>query len=144
MIFNHKMYDVKNNKNAFRLISKEEYNSPVKTIFNIEKIRYKNNGNYYELNNDTACLIYLMTDGLIGFNKITEYNYISVFKRINILERIIFNQSFIKNVNPITNKISNFYFTEAMVKKNIGTITKNKTFIYKTFIKMCIDYKLKI
>ena len=142
MIFSNTMYDVSNNKNAFRLISKEEFNSPIKTIFNIEKIRYKNKGNYYELNNDTCCLIYLMNYGVIGYNKITKNNYEFVYKRIYILEHYIFKESFIKNINPKTNKISQFYFTKNMVKNNIGITTKNNRFDYKTFINYCVEYKL--
>jgi|TARA_R110000744_G_scaffold259649_1_gene374733 hypothetical protein len=142
MVFNNKIYNVSKNKNAYRLISIEEYNSSIKTIFNIEKHRLKKNNNYYELNNDTCCLIYLMNYGLIGCNKITENNYESVFERIYILEKIILKESFIKNFNPKTNKIRNFYFTKSMVEKNIGITTKNNRFWFKTFIDMCVEYKL--
>lgn len=142
MVFNNKIYNVSKNKNAYRLISIEEYNSSIKTIFNIEKHRLKKNNNYYELNNDTCCLIYLMNYGLIGCNKITENNYESVFERIYILEKIILKESFIKNFNPKTNKVRNFYFTKSMVEKNIGITTKNNRFWFKTFIDMCVEYKL--
>ena len=83
-----------------------------------------------------------MNYGLIGCNKITENNYESVFERIYILEKIILKESFIKNFNPKTNKVRNFYFTKSMVEKNIGITTKNNRFWFKTFIDMCVEYKL--
>lgn len=113
-------YDVVENKNAWREISKEEYfnEEDKRKIFQCPKFEEK--GKYYEMNVETNMLIFLC--GLIiGIPSITIENYEKVFNRIYLHEKI--NGATLSSYNPATKETEPMYYTLEMVKKNVGIKT---------------------
>ena len=139
MIFNIK-YSIKKSHLTYREISKEEFNSEVQFIYNIKKDRYKKNGKYFELKNSTACLIYLIGNGVVGLSAINHENYKKVYNRINTLETLVFKETFMNGFNPITNEKYPIPFTLEMVKNNQGLSTNSSIIYEKDFINYCRDY----
>lgn len=114
-------YDIRENKNAYREISKEEYysNSDRKHFFQCPKIQVDDK--YYQMTIECNMLIMLL--GLsVGIPELTIDNYEIVYNRINLLEKIN-GDSFLKVINPKTQKSESYYYTLDMVKKNIGIKT---------------------
>ena len=113
-------WDVKENTNAYREISKEEYqqDSEKNSFFHCPK--YEEDGKYYQMNME--CNMLILICGLsIGITKITEENYQHVFNRISIMEDC--QGTYLKSTNPKTKKAEPLPFTIEMVKNNIGIKT---------------------
>jgi len=114
-------YDIRENKNAYREITKEEYlsNTTRNQIFQCPKIEVDDK--YYQMTIECNMLIMLL--GLsVGISDLTIDNYEIVYNRINLLEKLN-GDSFLKIVNPKTNKSESYYFTLDMVQRNIGIKT---------------------
>jgi hypothetical protein len=129
-------YDVKENKNAFREISKEEFNEvkSKSSLFGCPK--FEEDGKYYEMTLECNMLIFIL--GLvIGIPKLTEENYEIVFNRINIMEQV--NGSWMKQINPKTRREEEYPFTLEIVKENIGISTNGISFSKSDFQKKIID-----
>lgn len=129
-------WDVKENKNAYREISKEEYEQDVekKSFFHCPK--YEEDGKYYEMNME--CNMLILICGLsIGIPKITEDNYEKVYNRITIIEK--YNGTFLKAYNPKTEKSEPYNFTLDMVRNNIGIKTNGITLTRNEFQKKVLD-----
>lgn len=129
-------YDVRENKNAFREISKEEYesNSNKGSFFQCPK--YEEDGKYYEMTRECNMLIMLL--GLsIGIPNLDEKNAEQVFNRISILEDT--QGTFLKVYNPQTKKAEPFPFTLEMVKENVGIKTNGITLTRSEFEKKVLN-----
>jgi hypothetical protein len=113
-------WDVTMNENAYREISKEEYNNEPKKISLFQCPKYEKDGKYYEMTLECNMLI-LLCGMIIGIPEITEENYEIIFNRIAILEEI--NGTYLKHTNPKTKENEAYPFTLEMVKKNIGVKT---------------------
>lgn len=113
-------YDTTENENAFRIISKEEYDDPSDKRHFFQRPKFEKDGKYYEMTTECNMLIMLM--GLvIGIPELTEYTYVNVYNRISVMEKI--NGSYLVSKNPKTSeKVSN-YFTLEMIKNNVGIKT---------------------
>lgn len=113
-------FDVRPNKNAFRVISKEEYeNESDKRAF-FQQPKFEEEGKYFQMTTECNMLIMLM--GLvIGIPELTEDNYLFVYNRISIMEKI--HGSYLVVHNPKTNQSESNYFTLEMVENNIGIKT---------------------
>jgi hypothetical protein len=136
-------WDVKENKNAFREISKEEYKSKSNKIPLFDCPRYEEESKYYEMNTECNILIFLC--GLIvGIPEITEENYEMVYNRISILEEAN-GGTYLQRYNPETKQAESNPFTLEMVKNNIGIktngITMSKTDFQKKVIEIMIGNK---
>jgi hypothetical protein len=129
-------WDVKENKNAYREISKEEYekDSEKKSFFHCPK--YEEDGKYYQMNIECNMLIFIC--GLsIGIPQITEDNYEQVINRITIMENC--EGVFMKALNPKTNKEEPYPFTMEMVKNNIGIKTNGFILTKEDFQKKVLN-----
>lgn len=113
-------YDTIENENAFRVISKEEYDNPSDKRDLFQRPKFEKDGKYYEMTTECNMLILLM--GLvIGISELTEYTYVNVYNRISVMEKI--NGSYLVSENPKTSERVSNYFTLEMVKNNVGIKT---------------------
>lgn len=129
-------YDVRPNKNAFRVISKEEYNNPTDKRDFFQRPKFEEDGKYYQMTTECNMLIMLM--GLvIGIPELTEDTYLFVYNRISIMEKI--NGSYLVNENPKTNERVSNYFTLEMIKNNIGIKTNGIKLSESEFKKKVMD-----
>jgi hypothetical protein len=113
-------YDTIENENAFRVISKEEYDNPSDKRDLFQRPKFEKDGKYYEMTTECNMLILLM--GLvIGIPELTEYTYVNVYNRISVMEKI--NGSYLVSENPKTSERVSNYFTLEMVKNNVGIKT---------------------
>lgn len=113
-------YDTIENENAFRVISKEEYDNPSDKRDLFQRPKFEKDGKYYEMTTECNMLILLM--GLvIGISELTEYTYVNVYNRISVMEKI--NGSYLVSENPKTSERVSNYFTIEMVKNNVGIKT---------------------
>jgi hypothetical protein len=113
-------YDTIENENAFRVISKEEYDNPSDKRDLFQRPKFEKDGKYYEMTTECNMLILLM--GLvIGIPELTEYTYVNVYNRISVMEKI--NGSYLVSENPKTSERVSNYFTIEMVKNNVGIKT---------------------
>ena len=133
-------YDVTENKNAYREISKEEYENNSNKISIFQCPKFTENGKYYEMNSETNMLI-LLCGISIGIPNITEKNYEVVFNRISILEEL--NGTFMVQYNPKTKKADPKPFTLDMVKNNIGIKTNGIEMSISEFKKKLLEQTLK-
>lgn len=129
-------FDVRPNKNAFRIISKEEYeNESDKRAF-FQQPKFEEEGKYFQMTTECNMLIMLM--GLvIGIPELTEDNYLFVYNRISIMEKI--HGSYLVVNNPKTNERESNYFTLEMVKNNIGIKTNGIELSESEFKKKVIN-----
>jgi hypothetical protein len=129
-------FDVRPNKNAFRVISKEEYeNESDKRAF-FQQPKFEEEGKYFQMTTECNMLIMLM--GLvIGIPELTEDNYLFVYNRISIMEKI--HGSYLVVNNPKTNERESNYFTLEMVKNNIGIKTNGIELSESEFKKKVIN-----
>lgn len=129
-------FDVRPNKNAFRVISKEEYeNESDKRAF-FQQPKFEEEGKYFQMTTECNMLIMLM--GLvIGIPELTEDNYLFVYNRISIMEKI--HGSYLVVHNPKTNERESNYFTLEMVKNNIGIKTNGIELSESEFKKKVIN-----
>lgn len=113
-------WKVSDNANAYREVSKEEYNKQHKTNQVFELPSYYNDGKYFIMNTECYTLIWLC--GItIGIPSITEDNYEKVYNRINLHERVF--GSFLHEYNPKNQIKSDKPFTLDIIKQNIGITT---------------------
>jgi hypothetical protein len=113
-------YDTTENENAFRIISKEEYDNPSDKRHFFQRPKFEKDGKYYEMTTECNMLIMLM--GLvIGIPELTEYTYVNVYNRISVMEKI--NGSYLVSKNPKTSERVSNYFTLEMIKNNVGIKT---------------------
>lgn len=113
-------YDTTENENAFRIISKEEYDDPSDKRHFFQRPKFEKDGKYYEMTTECNMLIMLM--GLvIGIPELTEYTYVNVYNRISVMEKI--NGSYLVSKNPKTSERVSNYFTLEMIKNNVGIKT---------------------
>jgi hypothetical protein len=118
-------WKVNKNPNAYREISKEEYQDYFKKHNTFTLPTYYNDGKYFMMTLECYTLIWLCGI-VIGIPKITEDNFEQVYKRINVHEKI-FGAS-LYNYNPKTKMKSEYNFNLELVKKNIG-ISTNGTWV---------------
>lgn len=127
-------YDVRENKNAYREISKEEFEAEsVANLFQCHK--YEEDGKYYQMT--IECNMLIMILGLsIGITELTEENHEKVFNRIRLIELV--NGTFLAEYNTLTKKNEPHPFTIEMVKNNIGIKTNGFELSSKDFQKKLI------
>jgi len=129
-------YDVRENKNAFREISKEEFNEVKSQMSLFSCPKFEEDGKYYEMTIECNMLIFIL--GLvIGIPNLTNENYEKVFNRISIMEQV--NGSWMKQINPQTKREEEHPFTLEIVKNNIGITTNGLTFTRADFQKKIIE-----
>jgi hypothetical protein len=113
-------YDVRENKNAFREITKEEYEREENKLAIFKCPKIEENDKFYEMT--IECNMLIMLCGLVvGIPNITEENHERVFNRISIMENI--GGTYLVDINPETNERIPHPFTLEIVKNNIGIKT---------------------
>ena len=112
-------WDVKQNVNAYREISREEYEMSDRSIFALP--RFEENGKFYEMTTECNMLIYLL-GVTIGIPELTTENWEKVYNRIHICE-ISNGGSFLVRQNPKTKEVESYNFTKEMVWNNVGIKT---------------------
>jgi len=117
-------WDVKQNVNAYREISREEYEMSDRSIFALP--RFEEDGKFYEMTNECNMLIYLL-GVTIGIPELTTENWEKVYNRIHICE-ISNGGSFLVRQNPKTKEVEAYNFTKEMVWNNVG-IKTNGSFL---------------
>jgi hypothetical protein len=129
-------WDVKENTNAYREISKEEYEKDIEKQSFFHCPKYEEDGKYYQMNME--CNMLILICGLsIGIPEINEENYEQVFNRITIMEDC--QGTFLRGTNPKTNKSEPYPFTLEMVKNNIGIKTNGLKLTRSEFQKKVVD-----
>jgi|LakMenE01Jun11ns_1017448.scaffolds.fasta_scaffold9886289_3 hypothetical protein len=118
------IWDVKQNVNAYREISREEYEMSDRSIFALP--RFEENGKFYEMTTECNMLIYLL-GVTIGIPELTTENWEKVYNRIHICE-ISNGGSFLVRQNPKTKEVEAYNFTKEMVWNNVG-IKTNGSFL---------------
>lgn len=125
-------WNVKENANAYREISKEEFESEEDKNSLFQCPKYEEDGKYYQMN--IECNMLILVCGLaIGIPEINQDNYEQVFNRISVLESL--NGTFLKSTNPQTKESFSVPFTIEMVKNNIGIKTNGITLTRSEFEK---------
>jgi len=117
-------WDVKQNVNAYREISREEYEMSDRSIFALP--RFEENGKFYEMTTECNMLIYLL-GVTIGIPELTTENWEKVYNRIHLCE-IANGGSFLVRQNPKTKEVEAYNFTKEMVWNNVG-IKTNGSFL---------------
>jgi hypothetical protein len=118
------IWDVKQNVNAYREISREEYEMSDRSIFALP--RFEENGKFYEMTTECNMLIYLL-GVTIGIPELTTENWEKVYNRIHICE-ISNGGSFLVRQNPKTKEVEAYNFTKEMIWNNVG-IKTNGSFL---------------
>ena len=129
-------YDTIENENAFRVISKEEYDNPSDKRDFFQRPKFEKDGKYYQMTIECNMLIMLLGT-IIGIPKLTEDTYLFVYNRISIMEKI--NGSYLVSENPKTKERVSNYFTLEMVKNNIGIKTNGIELSESDFRKKVVD-----
>ena len=112
-------WDVKENTNAYREISREEYEQSDRSIFALP--RYQEDGKFYEMTTECNMLIYLL-GVTIGIPELTTENWERVYNRIHLCE-VANGGSFLVKQNPKTKEVETYNFTKEMVWNNVGIKT---------------------
>ena len=123
-------WDVKQNVNAYREISREEYEMSDRSIFALP--RFEENDKFYEMTTECNMLIYLL-GVTIGIPDLTTENWERVYNRIHICE-VANGGSFLVKQNPKTKELQSYNFTKEMVWNNVG-IKTNGVFLSSTQFK---------
>jgi len=125
-------WDVTQNVNAYREISREEYEQSDRSIFALPRFEDTKSGKFYEMTIECNMLIYLL--GItIGIPNLTTENWERVYNRIHICE-MANGGSFLVKQNPKTKEIECYNFTKEMVWNNVG-IKTNGVFLSSTQFK---------
>ena len=119
-------WDVKQNVNAYREISREEYEQSNRSIFALPRYEDTETGKFYEMTTECNMLIYLL-GVTIGIPELTTENWEKVYNRIHICE-ISNGGSFLVRQNPKTKEVEAYNFTKEMVWNNVG-IKTNGSFL---------------
>lgn len=117
-------YNVIENKNAYRKVSKEEYENYLKEsthkIMQLPTYIDLENDEYFIM--DMYCYQLIFLCGFtLGITEINEMNYLKVFNRLSIHEKLF--GAILQSTNPITKKLESKPFTLENVKLHIGTKT---------------------
>jgi len=126
-------WNVKNVKDAYREITKEEFESAERKIVMMQPHRYYDEeaDKYFEMHVELNMLIFVC--GMFtGIPNITEDNYKRLSKRIEYLEKL--NGAYLYDVNPSTNKRTPHFMDEEMVKRFIGLETNGSKMTKSQFI----------
>ena len=125
-------WDVRENVNAYREISREEYEQSDRSIFALPRYEHTESGKFYEMTTECNMLIYLL--GItIGIPNLTTENWERVYNRIHICE-LANGGSFLVKQNPKTKELQSYNFTKEMVWNNVG-IKTNGVFLSSTQFK---------
>jgi hypothetical protein len=130
-------WDVKENVNAYREISREEYEMSDLSIFALP--RFEENGKFYEMTTECNMLIYLLGIS-IGIPELTTENWEKVYNRIHLCE-IANGGSFLVRQNPKTKEVESYNFTKEMIWNNVG-IKTNGSFLSSTQFKNKISSQM--
>jgi hypothetical protein len=114
-------WDVKQNVNAYREISREEYEMSDRSIFALPRYEDTANGKFYEMTTECNMLIYLL-GVTIGIPELTTENWERVYNRIHLCE-LANGGSFLVRQNPKTKEVEAYNFTKEMVWNNVGIKT---------------------
>jgi hypothetical protein len=114
-------WDVKENVNAYREISYNEFNSEKRSLFALPRYADNEKGIFYEMTTECNMLIYLL-GVTIGIPELTTENWERVYNRIHLCE-VANGGSFLVRQNPKTKEIECYNFTKEMVWNNIGIKT---------------------
>jgi len=125
-------WDVRENVNAYREISREEYEQSNRSIFALPRYEDTETGKFYEMTTECNMLIYLL-GVTIGIPDLTTENWERVYNRIHICE-MANGGSFLVRQNPKTKQIETHNFTKEMVWNNVG-IKTNGVFLSSTQFK---------
>lgn len=125
-------WDVRENVNAYREISREEYEQSDRSIFALPRYEDTETGKFYEMTTECNMLIYLL-GVTIGIPDLTTENWERVYNRIHICE-VANGGSFLVRQNPKTKQIETHNFTKEMVWNNVG-IKTNGVFLSSTQFK---------
>ena len=125
-------WDVRENVNAYREISREEYEQSDRSIFALPRYEHTESGKFYEMTTECNMLIYLL-GVTIGIPDLTTENWERVYNRIHICE-VANGGSFLVRQNPKTKQIETHNFTKEMVWNNVG-IKTNGVFLSSTQFK---------
>jgi hypothetical protein len=125
-------WDVRENVNAYREISREEYEQSNRSIFALPRYEDTETGKFYEMTTECNMLIYLL-GVTIGIPDLTTENWERVYNRIHICE-VANGGSFLVRQNPKTKQIETHNFTKEMVWNNVG-IKTNGVFLSSTQFK---------
>ena len=125
-------WDVRENVNAYREISHEEYEQSNRSIFALPRYEDTETGKFYEMTTECNMLIYLL-GVTIGIPDLTTENWERVYNRIHICE-VANGGSFLVRQNPKTKQIETHNFTKEMVWNNVG-IKTNGVFLSSTQFK---------
>lgn len=125
-------WDVRENQNAYREISREEYEQSDRSIFALPRYEDTETGKFYEMTTECNMLIYLL-GVTIGIPDLTTENWERVYNRIRICE-VANGGSFLVRQNPKTKALEAYNFTKEMVWNNVG-IKTNGVFLSSTQFK---------
>ena len=119
-------WDVRENVNAYREISREEYEQSNRSIFALPRYEDTETGKFYEMTTECNMLIYLL-GVTIGIPDLTTENWERVYNRIHLCE-VANGGSFLVRQNPKTKEVEAYNFTKEMVWNNVG-IKTNGSFL---------------
>ena len=125
-------WDVKENVNAYREISREEYEQSNRSIFALPRYEDTETGKFYEMTTECNMLIYLL-GVTIGIPDLTTENWERVYNRIHICE-MANGGSFLVRQNPKTKQVESYNFTKEMIWNNVG-IKTNGVYLSSTQFK---------
>lgn len=114
-------WDVTQNVNAYREISREEYEQSDRSFFALPRYEDTETGKFYEMTTECNMLIYLL-GVTIGIPDLTTENWEKVYNRIHISE-VANGGSFLVRQNPKTKEVESYHFTKEMVWNNVGIKT---------------------
>jgi hypothetical protein len=124
-------WDVKENVNAYREISYNEFNSEKKSLFALPRYADNETGNCYEMTTECNMLIYLL-GVTIGIPELTTENWERVYNRIHLCE-VANGGSFLVRQNPKTKEVEAYNFTKEMIWNNVGIKTNGINLSSKQF-----------
>ena len=122
-------WDVKENVNAYREISREEYEMSNRSFFALP--RFQEDDKFYEMTTECNMLIYLL-GVTIGIPDLTTENWERVYNRIHLCE-VANGGSFLVRQNPKTKEVEAYNFTKEMIWNNVGIKTNGITLSSKQF-----------
>ena len=126
-------WDVKNVKDAWREISKEEYNHDEVKLALFTNPRYEEGGKYYEMKTETNMMIFIC--GLFsGIPNVTEDNHARLYERIVFLENTQ-GSTYLSSFNATTKVRESTPMTLDLVRSVIGLKTNGTEMTKVQFIK---------
>ena len=124
-------WDVTKNVNAYREISREEYEMSDRSIFALPRYEDTENEKFYEMTTECNMLIYLL-GVTIGIPELTTENWERVYNRIHFME-VANGGSFLVRQNPKTKEVEAYNFTKEMIWNNVGIKTNGISLSSKQF-----------